>query len=165
MVPYDDDEEREKLSWREIDQLKDRSKHVSQEKPEFRKKSPKSEWLSKQYRKQADALFAGKKETKEHQAAHSALRKYHGTDKFNSTAKKYLKEYGLPDDFSTLFLMLDYKDGEVVKQVLDLLKAKVSDQSLKIQEGFKSKVRIMAMTADDDELRKLAEKLSEEMAV
>jgi len=165
MPPYEEDEEREKLSWRERDRLKDRSKHVSQEKPEFRKKSPKSEWLSKQYRKQADALFAGKKETKEHQAAHSALRKYHGTDKFNSTAKKYLKEYGLPDDFSTLFLMLDYKDGEIVKQVLDLLKAKVSDQSLKIQEGFKSKVRIMAMTADDEEIRELADKLSEELSL
>jgi hypothetical protein len=163
MVPYDEDEEREKLSWREIDQLKDRSKHVSREKPEFQKKSPRSEWLSKQYRKQADALFAGKKETKEHQAAHSTLHKYHGTDKFNSTVKKYLKEYGLPDDFSTLFLMLDYKDGEVVKQVLDLLKTKVSDQSLKIQEGFRSKVRIMAMTADDEEVREYAEKVSEEM--
>ena len=163
MSPYEEDDEREKLSWRERDRLKDRSSHVSREKPEYQKKSPQSEWLSNQHRKRADALFAGKKQTKEHQSAHSAIHKYHGTDKFNSTVKKYLKEYGLPDDFSTLFLLLDYKESKVVKEVMHLLREKAGEQSLKIQEGFKSKVRIMAMTADDDELREFAEKISEEM--
>jgi hypothetical protein len=165
MVPYEDDEEREKPSWREIDRLKDRSKHVSREKPIFQKKSPKSEWLSKQYRKEAEALFAGKKQTKEHQVAHGSIHKYHGTDKFTSTVKKYIKEYGLPDDYSTLFLLLDYSDSKVVREVLTLLKEKVGGQSLKIQEGFKSKIRIMAMTADDEELRELAEKVLEELSL
>jgi len=165
MCPYEEDDERERLSWREIDKLKDRSKHVSREKPEYQKKSPKSEWLSKEYRKQAEALFAGKEQTKEHQIIHSAIHKHHGSDKFNSTVKKYLKEYGLPQDFSTLFLLLDYKDGKVVREVLNVLREKVSEQTLKIQEGFKSKIKIMAMTADDDEIRELAEKVSEEMAL
>jgi hypothetical protein len=164
MCPYDEDEEREKPSWRELDRLKDRSKHVNREKPIFQKKSPKSEWLSKQYRKQAEALFTGKKQTKEHQSAHSSIHKYHGTDKFNSTVRRYLKEYGLPDDFSTLFLLLDYKDSKVVREVVNLLKEKVGDQSLKIKEGFKSKIGIMAMTADDEELRELAEKVLEELS-
>jgi hypothetical protein len=164
MFPYDEDEEREKLSWREIDKLKDRSKHVSREKPEFQKKSPKSEWLSKQYRRKAETLFADRKETKDHRTAHSSIHKYHGTDRFNSTVKKYLKEYGLPDDFSTLFLLLEYKDREVVKEVLNLLKEKIGEQSLKIKEGFKSKIGIMAMTSDDEELRELAEKMLEELS-
>jgi hypothetical protein len=163
MPPYDEDEEKEKLSWREIDKLKDGSKHVSRDKPTFQKKSAKSEWLSKQYRKQAEALFDGKKQTKEYQAAHSSIRKYHGTDKFNSTVKKYIKEYGLPDDFGTLFLLLDYKDREVVKEVLNLLKEQVGDQSLKIKEGFKSKIGIMTMTSGDEELREFAEKILEEL--
>ena len=166
MAPFGggDDEERERPSWSEIDKRKDRSKHVSQDKPVFSKKSPKSEWLSKQYRKQAEALFSGKKENKPLQAARSSIHKYHGTDKFNSTVKKYIGEYGLPADFSTLFLLLDYRDKEVVKEVLNLLKAKAPEQSLNIQEGFKSKVRIMAMTADNEEIREASEKVLEDIS-
>ena len=61
----------ERLSWSEIDKLKDRSEHISRDKPKFRKNtSVKEEWAKKQYLKEAEKLFSGvKEETKEQKKA------------------------------------------------------------------------------------------------
>ena len=56
----DYDDEKEKLSWSEIDKLKNRSRHVSREKPAY-KQSKRSQWAKHQYLKEAEKLFKGKK--------------------------------------------------------------------------------------------------------
>ena len=56
----DDDEDREKLSWREIDQMRDRSRHVSREPKSYRERSLKSEWAKKQHLKEAEKYFLGR---------------------------------------------------------------------------------------------------------
>jgi hypothetical protein len=162
MNSYDDDE-RDKPSWRDLDRKKDRSKHLSQDRPAYRPKSARAQWAQKQYLKEVENLFKGKKATKEHTVAHEALHQFSGTKKFNAAVKKYMAEYDLPDDWSTLFLLLDYKDIKIVKKVIVRLKDMAQEQPLNIKEGFKSKLHIMAMTSTDSELCELAEEVLTEL--
>ena len=151
--------EREKLSWREIDRRKDRSPYAPKETPGEQTRSRRSEWVMKKYRKEADKLFMGKKGTKKHQKAHSDLDRYHGTDQFEATVKAYLDQYGLPDDWSTLLLLLDYSDSQKVLQALAAMKDLYEARSPIEKQGFKAKVDILAMTSSDSDLRDFAEEM------
>jgi hypothetical protein len=77
--------------------------------------------------------------------------------------KKYLKKYGIPDDWSTLMLLLDYKDDEVLVQVIEALKEIAPERSLVERQGFKDKLEILAITASSSTIISLAEKLSREL--
>ena len=101
----------------------------------------------------------GKKGTKKHQKAHHDIDRYHGTDQFEAAVKNYIDQYGLPDDWSTLSLLLDYSDSEKVLQVLGTMKNMYEGRSPVEKQGFKAKVDILAMTASDSDLRDLAEEL------
>jgi len=159
MVGDRDGEEREKISWREIDRRRDRSPHAPKETPKERERSRRSEWVMKKYRKEADKLFMGKKGTKKHQKAHSDIDRVHGTDQFETAVKAYLDQYGLPDDWSTLLLLLDYSDPAVVSEALTALKNLYESRSPMEKQGFKARVDIMAMTASDRDLRDLADEM------
>ena len=156
MAPENDDYP-EKKSWRDIDRKRDSSSHTSDDSDAQRPQSPKKEWAQKMYLKEIENLFKGKKATPEHETALNEIHKRAGTKKFNTAVRKYVKEYGLPDDWSTLFLLLDYKEIKVVRQAVDALKELSKEEPLNKKEGLKSKFSIMAMTADDDEVREIAQ--------
>jgi hypothetical protein len=153
----DDNDDREKPSWRDIDRQRDGSAHASKEPGEQRAKSPRKEWAQKMYLKEIENLFKGKKATKEHAAALKEVHERAGTKKFVPAVKKYLKEYGMPDDWSTLFLLLDYEDTKVAKDAVTALLALEPEALLNLKEGLKSKLNIIIMTATDDDLREIAE--------
>lgn len=157
-----DEEEKEKLSWREIDKLKDGSKHVSRQKPSS-KKSKRSEWAQKQYRKEAERLFMGKKGSDEYKKGITEIHNRHGTPKFNAVVKKFIKKYGLPDDWDTLFLLLDYKEVDTVGEVLSKLKNDYREKSSRGMQGFRAKLEIMAMTTGDTELRESVQEVLKEL--
>ena len=157
MVRYRDEDEREQISWREVDRRKDRSPYAPKEIPEGQERSHRSEWVMKKYRKEADKLFMGKKGTKKHLKAHNDIDRYHGTDQFGAAVKAYLDQYGLPDDWSTLSLLLDYSDSDKVLEALTAMKELYETRSLMEKQGFKAKVDILAMTASDSDLRDFAE--------
>jgi len=163
MADYRDREER--LSWSEIDKLKDRSKHVGRDKSESRRRPlVKEEWAKKQYLKEAEKLFSGvKEETKEQKSARKNISKHYGTSKFDNVVKHYIKRYGFPTDWGTLILMIDHEDRKIVIKTLNVLKEIMGESSMAEQQGFRSKVKILAMTAEDDELRELAEEIIEEL--
>jgi hypothetical protein len=152
-------DEGEKLSWREIDRRKDRSPYAPKETPRERERSRRSEWVMKKYRKEADKLFMGKKGTKKHQKAHNDIDRYHGTVQFETAVKTYLDQYGLPDDWGTLLLLLDYSDSEKVLQALAAMKSLYEARNPVEKQGFKAKVDILAMTASDSDLRDFAEEM------
>lgn len=163
MCGYDDDD-REKRSWRDIDRQRDGSDHVSKEPDgEARPKSPRKEWAQKMYLKEIENLFKGKKASKEHAAALKEVHERAGTKKFVPAVKKYLKEYGMPDDWSTLFLLLDYEDLAIAKDAVTALVALAPEAQLNLVEGLKSKLNIIVMTAADDDLREMAEEALEEL--
>ncbi|MBM4309432.1 MAG: hypothetical protein FJ119_00575 [Deltaproteobacteria bacterium] len=156
MVPEHDDYD-EKPSWRDIDRQRDKSSHTGRDTDAQRPKSPKKEWAQKMYLKEIENLFKGKKATPEHAVALNEIHLRAGTKKFNTAVKKYVKEYGLPDDWSTLFLLLDYKDVKIVRQSVEKLVRIMDEEPLNKKEGLKSKLSIMAMTAEDDDVREIAQ--------
>jgi hypothetical protein len=113
----------------------------------------------KKYRKEADKLFMGKKGTKKHQKAHNDIDRYHGTEQFETAVKNYIDQYGLPEDWSTLSLLLDYSDSEKVLQALAAMRNLYETRNPVEQQGFKAKVDILAMTASDSDLRDFAEEM------
>jgi hypothetical protein len=159
MSRYHDEDERDQISWREIDRRRERSPYAPKETPVPREKSHRSEWMKKQYRKEADKLFMGKKGTKKHQKALSDIDRHHGTDQFETTVKTYLDQYGLPEDWSTLSLLLDYPDAEKVFQALAAMKNLYETRTPVEKQGFKAKVDILAMTSTNSDLRDLAEEM------
>jgi len=113
----------------------------------------------KKYRKEADKLFMGKKGTKKHQKALNEIDRYHGTDQFETVTKAYLEEYGLPEDWSTLSLLLDYSDPETVVQALNAMKNLCATRTSAEQQGFKARLDILVMTAWNSDLRDAAEEI------
>ncbi len=163
MVRYQDEDERERVSWREVDRRKDRSPYAPKEAPKDRQRSRQSEWVMKKYRKEADKLFMGKRGTKKHQKAHHDIDRYHGTDQFETAVKTYLDQYGLPEDWSTLSLLLDYSDSEKVLQALDAMKGLYESRTPMEKQGFKARLDILAMTASDSDLRDFAEEMLKDL--
>ena len=163
MSTYDDRDDRP--SWSEIDKIKDRSKHAGQENREIKhKQTPREDWAKKQYMKEIEKLFSGEKEeTEEQKKARNNIVQRYGSSKFNSAVDQYVKKYGMPGEWSTLMLILDHRNVTIVTKALEVLRGKVHECSEAEQEGFKSKVKIIAMTADNDDLQGLAEEIVEEL--
>ena len=105
-----------------------------------------------------------KEETKEQKCSRKNIAHHYGSDKFEGVVKNYIKKYGFPNDWGTLILMIDHKDPKIVIETLRVLKEVMAKSSVAEQEGFKSKVKILAMTAENDELREFAEEIVEELA-
>ncbi len=152
---YDED----RPSWREIDRRKDRSSHVSHDRSERRGRSSQSSWLQKQYRKEAEKLFTGKKGSDKHRADHSAIYESHGSVRFGEAVRTYLEEYGLPDDWSTLSLLLDYDESAIVQEAIGALKLQYEARTALERQGFRSKLEILAMTTRDDDLKEFVEEI------
>ncbi|HMK66434.1 MAG TPA: hypothetical protein VK564_11600 [Thermodesulfobacteriota bacterium] len=146
----EEDRERERPSWREIDQRKNRSSHVSREpKPSQGKNKGKDDWLRKMALKEANKHFRGKQGTPAHDKAVSALQGYYGTRKFQTLAKQYLKEYGLPEQWGPQFLFLDYEDPEIVLDLLQTMASTYPGRSLREQQAFLSRLRTLKTLAED----------------
>ena len=158
MSPRDDDE-RERLSWRDIDKLRDRSRHVSGERKSFQERTLRSEWAKKQHLREAEKFFQGKKGTAAYKAAHTALHEKYGSPEFQEAAKNFLQEFGLPDEWGSLLLVLDYHEPGWVKEALGAMKAMYEKRSLIDQKGFKGKVRVLAMTTGDKGVRQECENI------
>ena len=162
--PYDpDSDEREKPNWRDIDRRRDRSRHVSRDETSRKEKSLRSGRAKQQYLKEVDKFFQGEKGGKEHKTALDAIHRHYGTAKFASAVKKYLKKYGIPDDWSTLMLLLDYKEDEVLAQTIEALREIAPDRSLLERQGFKNKLEILTFTTASSQITSRAEKVSEEL--
>lgn len=162
MGKYDDDD-REKLSWREIDQMRDRSRHVSRGPKSYQERTLRSDWAKKQHLREAEKLFLGKKGTEEYKKAYAALHDKYGTPGFEEAVKKFIRRFGLPDDWGTLLLLLDSRDSSRVKEALSAMRGMYEKRSLIEQKGFRGKLKILAMTTRDKDLRREAEKMLEDL--
>jgi hypothetical protein len=140
-------------TWSEIDKRKNRSRHVSEDPQPFGRNKDKADWLRKMVLKEANKHFRGKQGTPAHEKAVSALHEHFGTKKFNTLAKKYLEEYGLPKDWGNQFLFLDYEDPEVTIELLKVMSQKYPERSMREQQAFLSKLRTLKAIAEDGDVR------------
>ena len=152
-----DDDDRERPSWREIDQRRDGTRRREKAKPRVPK--PQAELIRKQALAQAEALFKGKRGQPEYQAALKQLEAGHGSKKFPALAKKFLEEYGLPEEWGALTRFLDYPDAAVVVDVLQAMAGQVAQRSRVEKQGFKGRLQVMVLTDPHLEVRRCAEEI------
>lgn len=152
-----DDDDREKPSWREIDQRRDRSQHVSGGGKSFKERTLRSDWAKKQHLREAEKFFQGKKGTEAYKAAHAAMHEKYGTPDFQAAMENFLKQFGLPDEWGTLLLILDAQESKWVKEALAALRVMYEKRSLMEQKGFKGKVKVLEMTTKDKTIRQECE--------
>ncbi len=162
MAPRDDDE-RERPSWREIDQRRDRAGGAA---PRREPRPPKklAEKVRLQALAQAEALFKGKRARPEYQKALQKLEEKHGTKQFVAYAKKFLEEYGLPEEWGALTRLLDYPEGQVIEEVLQAMAAQAAGRSRVEQQGFRGRLQILALTSPYLEVKRRAEEILAEIA-
>ncbi len=158
MAPRNDDEERERPSWREIDARRDRAGGRAAPR-ERRLPKKQAEWVRKMALRQAEALFKGKRGKPEYQAALKELEAAHGTKKFAAVTRKFLKEYGLPEEWGALNMLLDFPDPQVVTEVLHAMEAQARSRSLVEQQGFKGRLQVLALTSIHADVRQEAEEI------
>ena len=154
------DDDRERPSWREIDARRDRQTGRTPAK-ERRLPKKQAEWVRKMALREAEALFTGKRGRPEYQSALKELEAAHGTKKFPAAAKKFLQEYGLPEEWGALNLFLDFPEPEVITEVVRAMATQVHSRSLVEQQGFKGKLQILALTNADATVLQEAEEILE----
>ena len=86
MAPPRDDDDRERPSWREIDQRRDGSRHRGQAPPPVPKVQ--AELIRKQALAQAEALFKGKRARPEYQTDLKKLEASHGTQEISRAGEE-----------------------------------------------------------------------------
>ena len=158
MAPERDEEERERPSWREIDQRRDRQQQPGAPKKQ-RVPKKEAEKVRLEALRQAEALFKGKRGRPEYQKALRELEARHGTKKFMEFVKKFLQEYGLPEEWGALTRLLDYPEAEVVAEILSVMAGQIGSRSRVEQQGFKGRLQVLALTSPYPEVRNRAEEI------
>jgi hypothetical protein len=77
--------------------------------------------------------------------------------------KKYIENYGLPDDASTLILILDTKEQGIIIQTIEKLKEIYPALSDRQKEDVKRKLSIIALTDRSKEVKSKAEEVMREI--
>jgi hypothetical protein len=161
-VQRNDGDDRERPSWREIDRLRDRSRHGRTElKPPGGLKQ--QEKIRQEALKQAEALFAGKQQRPEYKKAVAALEDQRATPNFLAAAEKFLKDYGLPEDWRALMLFLDYPDPAVIGEAMTRLQQLAPSQSMMELQGLKGKLRTLSLTSRFLEVKEQAAVMLQEI--
>ncbi len=158
----DDDNERERPSWREIDRLRDGSRHGRAE-PRAKVNRQQQEKIRQEALKQAEALFVGKQQRPEYKKALAKLEDQRATPQFPAAAAKFFKDYGLPEDWRGLMLFLDYPDATVVAEALQRLHQLAPFQSMTEVQGLKGKLRTLSLISRFLEIKERAAVMLEEI--
>jgi hypothetical protein len=161
MSDYDDDE---RPSWREIDQKRDRSSHVGQQKKEKKEALP-DRWKTGRQKEALDRLFLGERGTPEHDKFYNKIHKTYGTNRFLGAVQKYIEKYGAPDDVSTLLLLLDSKETGIMLLAIDKLEKVYNSVSAREKEDTRRKLSILALTDKSREIKERAAELLEDLKV
>lgn len=158
MGDYDD----ERPSWREIDKRRDGSSHVKGERKQ-KDEQKADRWNTGRRKEALEKLFMGEKGTLEHEKLYNKIHKAYGTSTFLPAIQKYVASYGLPDDVSTLLLLLDSKNSEVMILTMEKLKQVYGGVSAREKEDIRRKLSILALTERSPELREKASEIGEDI--
>lgn len=153
-----------KKSWREIDKLRDRSRHTrsSSEPKSMLERALDDPRLKKLYLKEAEKLFLGPKGTPEHDEALKRLKESYGKKAFEQAARDYVSKFGLPDEWGVLILLLDLKESpQIVCDAMERAKDMLDTKGPLEKTGFISKLKVLSMTSPDPDISEVAEEILE----
>lgn len=159
MDDYDDDE---RPNWREIDKRRDRSTHVSGSKKE-KKETRQDRWNTGRQREALDRLFLGEKGSPEHDKLYNNIHKTYGTNRFLGAVQRYVDKFGLPDDVSTLLLLLGSKDSGLVLLAIDKLHDIYPKITLREREDARRKLSMLALTEKAEDVKERAAEVADEL--
>ena len=159
MGDYDD----ERPSWREIDKRRDRSSHVREEKKKPKDGQVGDRWNTGRHKAALERLFKGDRGTLEHEKLYNKIHKTYGTSTFVPTVQKYVGKFGPPDDTSTLLLVLDSKDIEIMMLAMEKLLHIYGGVSAREKEDIRRKLSILALTDRSVEIRDRASEIGEDL--
>ncbi len=160
-------DERRRLSWREIDKLKDQSgfSKIRRKLERVERSYPRENQKSKEkYLKELEKLFVDKEEL-EKQNLIENLHKNYGTKNFKKLAKEFVERYGIPDDWRTLLLFLDLDDRKLVLSALEKLKEDFPNRNISEKQGILSKLKTLALTSKDEIIGFKVEKALKELTL
>jgi hypothetical protein len=155
MSDYDD----ERPDWRELDRRRDRSSQYGRQEKEHKKELPKDRWNVARRKEALDKLFMGEKGTIEHDKLFNKVHKSYGSASFPANVGKYIEKYGLPDDISTLLLVLDTKEKNVIFGALDKIGEIFKGLTPRQKEDAKRKLSILRLTDKSAEVREKADEV------
>jgi len=78
--------------------------------------------------------------------------------------ESFLRQFGLPDDWGTLLLILDAQEPKRLQEALKVLKGLYEKRSPLEQRGFKGRVNVLATTTKEKNIRQECEKILEELS-
>ncbi len=158
---YDDDE---RPSWRDIDKKRDRSSHVGGEKQE-RKEPAADRWNTGRHKKALEKLFMGEKGTLEAEKLYKKIHTSYGASTFRENVRKYVEQYGPPDDVSTLLLSLDTKDVPLMLLMMEKLQQVYAGVSPREKEDIRRKLSILSLTDRSPEIKERASEIADMIKV
>lgn len=159
MDDYDD----ERPSWREIDKRRDGSSHVRTEKQEKSTREGSDRWNTGRRKDALERLFKGEKGTVEYEKLYNKIHKAYGTSAFLPAIQKYVASYGLPDDVSTLLLVLDAKDTKIMMLAMEKLQQVYGGVSAREKEDIRRKLSIVALTERSIDVKEKAFEIGEDI--
>jgi len=162
MADYED-----RPDWREIDRRKDKSKQYGRQDKDKgeRKEKPQNRWQAGRVKEALDRLFMGQKGTVEHDKLYTRMHSSYGSGKFAVHVRQYIEKYGLPDDVSSLLLILDTKERDIVLMAISKLNEVFAGLPLRQKQDINRKLSIIAMTDKDKELRLAAREALDQMVL
>ena len=120
--------------------------------------------IKSQYLKKVEQLFKGAKGYPAHEKDLHSLHDSFGTSRFRKEAKKYIKKYGLPDDWGALILLLDLEEeSQIVIDAMERLSELSKDLSGPEKKGLKSRLRTLGLTSRDTLVAEVAMEIAEEI--
>lgn len=159
-------DERRKLSWREIDKLKDSSGLAKiRKKIEKEERTPLKEdkRAKERYIKELEKLFSGRgNEEKD-----NFLNKLHqsiGKRDFQKLLLEFYEKFGLPDSARDLMLFLDAESKEILYPTFEKIKEKFSEFNLPEKQGILVKLKALQLSTKDEALAYKTEKLLKELS-
>ncbi|MFH1262456.1 MAG: hypothetical protein V1495_03290 [Pseudomonadota bacterium] len=157
-----DDEPKERLSWREIDQRRDGSFHVRRDPAEERPKRDFEKRQDSAALKALEGFFQGKKSKEQEEEWKKVLG---GSPKnFSIRASAYVEKNGLPKQWDDLLRLLDHRDAAFVGQVLDRLMKLAENETPSRLELLNGKLRILKMEREEPDLLARIEKILSDLA-
>jgi hypothetical protein len=142
------DDERPRLSWREIDQRRDRG-HTRRDEPRGPRARKEQAELSRRALQEADSLFSMGQGGATGEQRAEEMREAHGGPGFLQACRQYRADVGVPSDPALLSLFLDSGDRVLIVEALESLLVAKNAGSLSSSAGLRSQLRVLAQDRDD----------------
>ena len=142
------DDDRPRLSWREIDQLRSGKRDSGEPRPRGRRAEADAERASAEYKKQLDSMFSTGHGGAEGEALAEAMRHAHGTPEFVAACTAYRDQVGFPNDPELLGLFLDSGEHALVVGALENVLSAVSAGDIALPKGLRSQLAMLAEVFD-----------------